>query len=40
LALSIAYQSFVRNLFIREAKADILAIEILEDGSVLALKDG
>jgi hypothetical protein len=38
LALSIVYQSSVRNLLTWEAQTDILALEILEDGSILALE--
>jgi hypothetical protein len=38
LALSIVYQSSVRDLLTWEAQTDILALEILEDGSILALE--
>ena len=38
LALSIVYESFVRNLFTWETQTDILALKLFEDGAILALK--
>lgn len=40
LTLSVVRQSFIWNLFPREAEINILAFEILEDGSILALDGG
>jgi hypothetical protein len=38
LTLSIVYQTFIGYLFPREAEINLLPLDILEDGSVLALE--
>jgi hypothetical protein len=37
-AFGVVNQSFIRDLFAREAEIDVLAFEILEDSSILALR--